>query len=278
MTTLATLRQTALRAVIALALATTVTAEAASPTPLSAVTSSLADHYAGSARSSSPAEREKLRAELEFYSAAISASMTLTDALTSLRLYGDNHGILNMAGLGNSAEVRLDSAHPFENEKRIQACNREIIEANTALQAAYRSFNARFPNSALVREFQGISTYLADGALRATASPAKPAFAVGINLGDKVSAAIYSATSSGQGNELYQRVKKAAFLLHLYGLDSFKNPAPSAELSMHEATRDLTKEKAASCLPPVYTQGMRSANLRTYFQVREELAAKLEKL
>lgn len=267
MTTLATLRITARHAVIALALAMAATAEAASPTPLSAVTGVLADHYAGTARTSNLLEKEKLRAELEFYSAAISASMTLTDALTSLRLYDDNHGILNMAGLGNSAEARLDSTHPFENEKRIQACNREIIEANTALQAAYRSFNARFPNSALGRDFQGVLTYLADGALRATASPAKPAFAVGINLGDKVSAAIYSATSSGQGNELYQRVKKAAFLLHLYGLDSFKNPAPSAELSMHETTRDLTKEKAASCLPPVYTQGMRSANLRTYFQI-----------
>lgn len=278
MMSFATIRKTALSAVIAFALATAATAEAASPVPLSAVTSVLADHYAGTARPSSPAEKERLRAELEFYSAAISADMTLVDALTSLRIYNDNHGILNMAGLGNGAEARLDSQHPFENGKRIQACNQEIVEANAVLQAAYRTYEARSPNSALLRDFRGVSTYLAEGAQRATASPSKPAFAVGIDLGEKINAAIYSANSSGQGNELYQRVKKAAFLLHLYGLESFKNPAPSSELSMHEATRNLTTEKAASCLPPAYTQGMRSANMRAYFQLREELVAKLEKL
>lgn len=278
MKSFAKIRTTAISALIAFSLATTAQVEAATPVPLSAVSTLLADHYGGTARSNSPEEKERIRAEIAFYSAAISASMTLVDAMTSIRIYNENHGVLNMAGLGNPAEARLDSTHPFTNEKRIQACNREIREANDLLQTAYRSYAARYPNSVLLRDFRGVSTYLADGSKRASASPSKPAFAADNDLADQIKVATYSAYSSGQGNELYQRIKRAALIIHVYGVDSFKNPAPSAELTFHEATRDVNSEKAAFCLPPGYTQSLRNSNMRNYFQLREELVKKLEKL
>ena len=218
-------------------------------------------------------ETSKAASDLALFRVGTAANSTLVMAGRSTELHAQEHTFWKRmtSFFGDDTNLK-DSEQPYSNTSRARACGLEIIAASNQLQQALKNSD---PKSETSKAYAEIAVMLAEGAQRAKANPNEFPYPANEVTIQRLRHATTQTFAIWQNPEM-QRIAEDAYLLKLYGIDSFRDVAPSFALTYREDTRDLTREVAGACSPPILTQNARKATLPRYFARRDAIAAQLK--